>query len=374
MLLAMALAFLIAGCGTNGLMTAFGNKYTLSDSTRPVSLAWTFHGSSPLRSPTLLLSDTSVLFRTDHQVLLVNLATGAEKWRIAMQTAKLISPIADDARIFVADGQQEVLYALDIGSGTILWEFRPGEHVSAQVGKPWVYDARLQGSVLYIVVNLRRGTDLFAVDASTGSLLSRAPEELRREGVPPSALFITHDSVVVHTNTTWIFSRDLSTVQGRSPKAIEAFRPATYSNGIAFTNGKTISAVSVTDHREWWRFAVECPYEWDQFPESPVVVGNDLFVFSTCGQLYRLSAETGEVIWRYDSPTGVASVAVGGDTVYLVAQNATVTSISVDTGQSVGKLSFLPMGLAQTDFQHIQAGEHTIVVTLGNHQAFVFVK
>jgi outer membrane protein assembly factor BamB len=101
------------------------------------------------------------------------------------------------------------------------------------------------------------------------------------------------------------------------------------SNGIVyFTSGVSVFALRAVTGAEVWERNI------GSGPTAPVVVGGVVWVGSSSGQLFKLSAATGSVISSWDLlQGGLGTPTVAGGVVYVGGASGTLFALSTSSGQ-----------------------------------------
>jgi outer membrane protein assembly factor BamB/class 3 adenylate cyclase len=216
---------------------------------------WSVTGVSPGSVPTVD-GDDAYLGLAAGRFAAVSTADGKERWHVDVSGDASKNAIADGTAYVAGEGS-DLVYAIDLASGTIRWKLAMG---TARVITPAVADG-----TVYVVGIDPAGKDshLAAIDATTGSLRWRYASPTRASlgtlAVSPTVVFTSADSLT-----------------GSSLFAVDR-KTGTLSWTASLTDGVVFG--------------------------HPAIVGDHLFVAGATGTLHELDASNG---------TETSSVAIGG--------------------------------------------------------------
>ncbi|MBC7420748.1 MAG: PQQ-binding-like beta-propeller repeat protein [Bdellovibrio sp.] len=296
----------------NFVVTPFWSQDTLS---RPNVGFRKINRMSPI-----LYRDQIVVGNALDGLVSYDIQTKNETWRIDIPYGVESSGTQIRDRLFVGSNNGR-MYSIDLGKGSVVWSF---DTKSELVAEPLLHEG-----VLYF---LSGSQSVFALDAVSGKQL-------------------------------WTYNRqdtsNLMTIRGGS-------RPA-FSNGmiyVGFSDGSIVSINSKTGTPQW-EITLNRNTRFKDIDSSPIVDGDFIYVNSYDDQLYCISKDKGEIIWK--SPFGgsstplifsdkIATTSSGGDLAVLLKREGTVvwktktqSGLFIDpglmkgllvTGESQGKLMF----------------------------------
>lgn len=292
-------------------------------------------GGNSLSSPAVA-GDTVFLPADDNRLYAVNARDGVLRWAVPLGAPTMLkltdawdvfqsSPLVADGRVYVgsADGQ---VVALDAATGAVRWRFQTGHVVRSS---PALADGRL-------FVGSFDGR-VYAFEAATGKLLwARTTQE---PGVPWQAVQATP---AVAGGLVWIGSRSTftygldpatGTVRWRHPhKGSWAPSSAAVAGGLAFvgqSDGKTLSALDAQGQAKWTLRTPGATFA------SPALAGdtvyaatNDNYNLAAKGHLLAVEAASGKVRWDVELPASAwSSPVVAGDTVYIGCANGWIYAV-----------------------------------------------
>jgi outer membrane protein assembly factor BamB len=367
------LVITLTACDPTLLTTAPSSvQYELGSSTLPVNWTWSFEAEDNIISPVIIDPVSGVYFRTNRLIYAVNPGNGLVQWTREIGTSPDIQPLANALYLYVVEVGEDTLSALNAKTGKLEWKFKPDQWTTSQSTTSRIQMTLLYETTLYVIVNLRRGTDIFALDITTGEIKGSAPASLRESGASPYAFYADQDKVILQTTETWILSAGLEKVIARFKDRPASYRIPTFANNLLLTSGQVINALSVLDNTIKWHFEDECFWPWDQFPESPQIFDDNVYALTTCGLFYKISLHDGTPVWKYRSPIHIVSYTLFGNAVYLMTSRGTVLTVDISSGQMIGTLPVRPALVAQKDYKHLISSERLLIISYGNNQAFAF--
>jgi outer membrane protein assembly factor BamB len=204
------------------------------------------------------------------------------KWSYAVGSAVDSSPAVVDGRIHFGSYDSvtglNTVYALDAGTGALLWSHVTGPSTRSSLSSPAVANG-----VVYIGSN---DYNLYALNASTGALL-------------------------------WSFSTGWYVE--RSPAVVDGAVYIGSDIGAVF-------ALDATTGAQLWEFFAN-----DIVRSTPAVKNGVVYVGSDDGNLYALSARTGALLWSYPTGSLESAPAVVDGVVYVGSGDA-FYAVSATTG------------------------------------------
>lgn len=250
-------------------------------------------GSSPddlIRTAPAVTDDTVVFGANNNNVYALDVSDGSEQWVTDVGTDVRGSPAIADGTVYVGAGPAMEhpdghLYALDLDSGEVEWEFEPNNLGAGKYEAVWAAPTVVDDTVY---VGPKTGY-MTALDAADGSL--RWEEYMY--GWIEAAPAVTDDTVYV---------------------------PVGSGEGA-------VVALDRDDGTEQWRYHV--PGAYSQVDAAPtvhrgrVVVGATVWPEgedSSWPELFCLDAESGDLEWRLESSGGFDhTVAVRDETIYVLS-------------------------------------------------------
>ncbi len=191
-------------------------------------------------------------------------------WQFSAGDAVVPAPTVSDGVVYVGSDDMHV-YALDAATGEMLWSFATDDVVRSS---PTVSDG-----VVYVGSN---DNHLYALDASSGGLLWKID---------------TGD---------WV-----------------QYRPIV-SEGVVYLSvqdrgGHELHAVDAMSGEGIWASDIPITFTPDS---APAAVGSQVYVTDVAGDVFALSASTGDILWAITPPNALtAELVAAGGKVYLKADN-----------------------------------------------------
>jgi outer membrane protein assembly factor BamB len=235
------------------------------------------------------------LAQATHPVAKLDIETGKELWRFEGARGQYIEGGAMSDGVFVIGNSDKNVYALDVDSGDLKWQFETGHRVWAT--------PLIEGDTVYIG---SMDHHLYALRLSNG-------EELWKFAAPGGGAFA--GTPALQDGTLYI---------------------GTFANRVY--------AIDADDGTEVWRFPAEKPGE-NWFWGSPVVDSGAVYTVDVKGNVYKLDAGTGEEIWHSklepknndkDAPVrGGPALTEDGSTLLISSVNGTLYALDVDDGSEM---------------------------------------
>ncbi|MCU0610889.1 MAG: PQQ-binding-like beta-propeller repeat protein [Candidatus Eisenbacteria bacterium] len=221
-------------------------------------------------------------------------------WKQRVGASIGASPLIHEATAYCGckDGR---VYAWDTRSGVLRWRLETGAEVWA---RPLIVGSRLFiGSIdrHFYCVDVKTGAKLWTVPVAGAVYTTAAP------GPDSTVLFATNDGTLYQLG-----QRD-GTQEWRAKYEPVYSSPAVADGHLFFgCKGGDVLCVSLTDHREVWRYATGADVR-----SSPVVVDGSVLVGSYDGRLYSFSV-SGRKKWAFDTESRIYSTpALATERVYF---------------------------------------------------------
>ncbi len=273
----------------NGTIFAGSNDYQTLYAIDTVSkkIKWKFESGGQVISSTAY-ADGIVYFASDN-FYAIDATTGKEKWRFEEDTA-VAPPAVDNGTVYFV-GYTTKLYAFDIKTGKLKFDFRSDDVTDTELG-PVAADG-----VVYL-----GSDDLYALDGATGK-------------------------------EVWKFKVDGGVLS--SPQLSEGV--------IYFGNDKGhIFAVDAKSGKEIWKFSTK-----NEVYSSPAVSEDTVYFGSNYGNFYAYNATTGKKKWQVkltdidkkfrnrirERTAEEVPVVSGGLIYYVTANNGKINALDTKTGK-----------------------------------------
>jgi len=205
-----------------------------------------------------------------------------ERWRVNLQEAITASPVVSRGCVYVVT-RKGTLYALDVRSGNVLWEFKSGQKAESS-------PAAGEG-VIYL------GCDsglIYALSADEGKVVwrRRHPADWR------SPATVSADRILLGAwdGTLYCLGTKAGQLLWQADTGAEIFgAPAVAEGRVVCANwGGLVLAYALQDGRELWRYQTQ-----GEVWSSPACAAGKSVISSDDGAVYCLDAETGGLVWRH---------------------------------------------------------------------------
>ncbi len=253
-----------------------------------------------------------------------------QRWSYTTPLPQLISPVLANGKVYLATDN---LYALDATTGSLLWEY-PGQMGTNGPGAPAVAKGLIYSCTYY-------NGNIVALNADTGSLVWASPLGYRCT-MPTVAngfvYFDAGDGVTALDASTGALLWKNSSEGGGIEVAV--------ADGVVYTpTGYHLAALDARTGVTLWQYTTD-----DSVGEVPVVANGIVYASSpevegTLYAIYALNASTGALIWKYESSNylRVQAVANGVAYVYTADYNlyaADLYALDAGTGTVLWEYSF----------------------------------
>lgn len=273
----------------------------------------------------------------DH-VYAVNTETGKERWRLSLGNASIKTPAVVNDTVYVSitakthtDGPSpEAVFALDAGTGTVLWrtEMRGG---LSPPSPPIVVD----GTVYVTIPTVESGTpSVYALDSSTGEISWTETTNLVFGG-----LAVADDTVYLGGVNGTVYALNAETGDRRwTAQAGDDLGTPTVAHGLVYVGSEdrnTMYALDAQTGDEQWKV----PIESDAIVKGiqGAAVSGDTVYFGTAREkMYAVDAETGARRWSVRRPKN-SPVLVDG--IAYAAQGRTVYALNDENGNEVARFT-----------------------------------
>jgi len=258
------------------------NNVVALDATSGATLWTTKVRDFPVPGATQLLAASGKVFVSEAKyVSALDENTGAIRWQFAPDSdANAVSPSVDDRGYYTGQRGIPVVYALDLGAGTLLWK--------VNIGPGWQYPGFIDAALVsgdtvfavaehYLALNgFIRGIVVVALNRLDGSELWRFESSHQQDGAASGAV-LAGDLIII--------------------------------NNVV---GNGVIAVSKLTHGEVWRLTV--PNQAGGIA-LPAVDDGTVYVGIAGGYVYALNRSTGATQWSHQTQTVVWGVAKCGGSV-----------------------------------------------------------
>jgi eukaryotic-like serine/threonine-protein kinase len=239
-------------------------------------------------------------------------------------------PIPLDGRLLVGDNSG-VLAALDVDSGSTLWEL--------DVGSPIRASPAIAGDLVMA------GTDEGAVVAARAADGGVAWRRDLADGLVLGSLLAADDTLYAGTQGGTVFAVDPATgaVRWSLPAGGAVTRGPVFGDGVLYVGamGGRVSAIDVETRTVRWAVElgpgeVGTPTLGDGF----VYASRGLLAENVAHDLVAIDIDDGSTVWSYASPAGgqVHMGALSGNRLYAISEDGTLTALEPATGEVVWRI------------------------------------
>ncbi|MFJ8791776.1 PQQ-binding-like beta-propeller repeat protein [Streptomyces sp. NPDC102462] len=274
--------------------------------------AWSVALPGAVRAEPVVCAGTVLVGCADGHCYALDAATGEPRWRFAARSPLLRSPAAADGQVFVV-GQDGILHAIGADDGRERWQRQVG-HSAAPV---------VDGGLLYLVHHpaylLRDASRLRALDAATGEPRWERPLP-DGSGSGPA---VADGRVHVHGAKGALSAFDAASGERLWHRAggdtqLTCCTPSVVDGTLYVGTGRAeLHAYdAATGEHRWGSQAAGV------IDGTPSVSGGLVIVGDSHGGAYACRADSGAPVWHLPSAYGASSVAISGDSAWLVTAKA----------------------------------------------------
>ena len=226
--------------------------------------------------------------------------------------------------------------------GSLVWEHRTMDSDVTSIVEA--------GGVLYVAGCSGDGS-LYALDAATGSSLWERSTRGQTENCVPASPIVADGVVYIVSKcrdcdmglfggvlvTLDVTALDAATgdVMWRNDRVALEFTKAVVSDGRVYLASPEggVTALDAATGDPLWQHAPEARFSSPRF-ESPVVSGEMVFGIADDDHMYALRADTGDLVWRYETVGGAtAPIVVDRGTVYVTLPDGRLDGLNASTGE-----------------------------------------
>ncbi len=247
---------------------------------------------------------------------------------------EMASPIVADGKVFVGT-HSGIFYALDEGSGRVLWKFLSSGPIASQ--------AVSDGHQVYFGNN--KGM-IYALDVSSGSKqweLFVGGEVLAAPSIGFGELYVVNTSREVSSIglssgdlrwSTYVKGYDKAvTMRGNSPVVVSGDRLY-----LGFSDGQVVSLSIQGGDVLWSKNLADSVSSFSDVDGSLVVENGVIYASGYFGNAYALSASSGQVLWKKELKSGTDLV-VDSERVYASTTGSQVLALDKQTGRPRWEIS-----------------------------------
>jgi outer membrane protein assembly factor BamB len=359
----------------------FKLRESLSASTLPLELVWTYKTQNRLSDPPwyyedIVLIRSSIPFgeslrdvrKPDSWIDAVDAETGKRRWRFTRHSIGVRRPSWQELdagdQLIVISYTEGAIAVLDAQDGTVEWQRGP-DQVRALIAT--------DDHLYFGGFGQMRGYDL-----ATGVWLW----ETDLPGESGLELAIDGDQLYALGSKPWILDPTTGEIRAALDEP-RSFATMLVSQGKIFAKGECeelgqmVAYDAKTGERLWAKpYRPENPYWY------PTVVDDTLFLRTDTGSLVAVSTETGELLWEYRPSAEaqvISKVAVLDDRAYFLVSDKTLRAVDLRTGEEGGRLQSKYMRSwhdvepgEPISVPGVAASEHMLFVSFGGRTLYAF--
>jgi len=284
----------------------------------PVQKRWTFPTRDIVKTSPCVISQTLFVGSDDGCLYAIDAETGTERWRYETGNKIRSSPIIADGTVYIGNDDGS-FYAVDAATGNHHWIKETGSRIRTNpvVKNDSVFVATMDG--------------LFALDVTTGDI------QWEFESRFLSSPEITNDKIYFGENRDEkLYCLDITNGDKEWAFKIKSYNkaPPTVANGLVYIGGKDgiLYSLDKDTGEPMWNFKTRGRIE-----QSPSVDKEYVYVgtSNSAHSLYSFNAHTGEKEWAFgESDDGIrASPVIAGDTVYANCMDFNIYALDRKTGE-----------------------------------------
>jgi len=337
-------------------------------------IVWRYQANGAISSSPAVTDEAVYITTEDRRILALEIETGNPIWEYPAEAPTDTSPAVAGDMLYVALREGKFV-ALDRNNGTVVWDFQSSEpffssptihNGLAYIGSGdkkffafdaltgeqiWEYDAgsRIANAAAVnedVVAFTTQNNVVHVVDALNGDLRLDYPI-----GSPYSAPAMDGKLLFVADLNGVVRAIDWTKIQYPMEKLARRFRMTMFLWGFEDTPPVMKGFV--------WKF--RNPRE--VFQNTPTIAKGMVYVPSLNGSIYKLSATTGDIQWRYTTDGTISeSVSVVGDLMLTGDSTGKIHGVDVETGKKIweiqldGHISSTPVVSAEMLFVATQNG------------------
>lgn len=236
---------------------------------------------------------------------------GTKVWTFATEGEVRSSPVVAQDAVLIGSYDTH-LYALDAESGKLRWKVQTEGQVH---GTPAVLGdvAFITGcDMIFRAIRIKDGRQMYTIEAGAYTAASPVVDRTR-------AYFGTFNEEVLALDLT---GRQVAWRYSDTARRFPYYSSAALAGGRLYIGGrdKRVHALDVGSGKAVWTFETRARVD-----SSPVVAGGRVYVGSSDGRLYVLDAATGQKVWEFDAGDALtASPAIAGGRLVIGAHNGVI--------------------------------------------------
>lgn len=286
-----------------------------------------YDGDDSLMSAGLAIAqDQLIVALSDGTVVALNYPTGHELWRRQLGTPIRSAPAIDNNTVYLVSADNQ-LVAMDAATGSTLWQHRGILENASLLGT--VVPAAAGG----VVIAAYTSGEVFALSGSSGKPIWSDSLVLPQRTAALSAFSGIGGSPVISGSLVYTLSQNGLAAANDVRTGIRAWeRPITSYNTpwvagddmFVLTDGSVV-AIHAIDGQIAWKSDLPADDDKDTVWSGPVLIGKEIYVFSSAGTAYALDAATGKQVAQKDFISSVVSTpAFAQGKMFVVDESSTL--------------------------------------------------
>ncbi len=259
----------------------------------------------------------------DNNFYALDAGTGALLWKYPAPTTydKSVPAVANGVVYF---SSEDYFYALNATTGALLWRYGLRSGTSPAV----------VNGVVYVASDDNPDNNVYALKANTGALIWKYTISARIFG----SLAVADGVVYVGTQDRNVYALDAGTgalLWTFATQYVIDSSPAV-ANGIVYiaSGDRYVYALAASTGTLIWKHATNA-----EIVSSPAVANGVVYVGSEDHNVYALNASTGALLWEYETGSAIlySAPAVANGVVYIASQDGYVYALAASTGALIWK-------------------------------------
>ena len=265
-----------------------------------------------------VVANSAVYVNSQYYLYALDAGTGAVLWNYSVGNVG-ISPGAVVNGVVYASAGGDGVYALNAASGVLLWK---------AAGLAYGTLPAVANGVVYVATYLEGY--LYALNAATGAILWKYDIG----GSPQSSPTVADGVVYVAAGDVYALSADTGAVLWKFTNGFAYESPAV-ANGVVYvgSNDHNLYALEASAGTLIWKYAAN---SW--IASCPAVANGVVYVGSGDNNIYALNAATGVLLWKYAAGDWVSSSpAVANGVLYVGSDDGNLYALDASTGALLWK-------------------------------------
>lgn len=311
----------------------------------PLNLAWVTHTGGTILSSSPAVADGLIFIGVRNEdraegngVTALELGTGRRRWRTTTPGPVEGSvAVVDD--VVLAPSARGPLQALDVASGSVLWEWMPHDPGAAPC---WMYfSPTIADGTVYQAYSVADGSWVAALDAKSGDLQWHTRHPIGRNWISHASPAVDSDLLVFSTAHANLVALDATDGSMRWQTALGGglgvrAKPV-LADGLVLLarHGDHLVAVEADGGTERWRYAVDgvSLLPGTDTAATPAVADGLVYAGFCDGSVAAFHLGSGEIVWRTRTEDAVmSSPAISGEVLYIGSNDGRLRALDRASG------------------------------------------